>query len=161
MTGLLTHTNHKKLARYSKRWNSKQFIYNLRAFHSTSELSLIFLFLVQNQGRKNFSPESHQRCLLPHRLSQIHTNSTSLGQTPRALWLPAGHASCCGKARRSRHSSPPVKVQIKHTAHTFCYKTRQETNWHNYVQTDTIMLKRKMSGGAYNCYILTIILKLH
>lgn len=78
-------------------------------------------------NRSSFCPSTHrQKCRisppkphhyhhLPHRYSQIHTNLTFHGQTRLAPWLPAGHASCCGRARQSRHSSLPAEVQIKHT----------------------------------------------
>lgn len=69
----------------------------------------------QRQKCRISPPKPHHYHHLPHRYSQIHTNLTFHGQTRLAPWLPAGHASCCGRARRSRHSSPPAEIQIKHT----------------------------------------------
>lgn len=71
-------------------------------------------FFPSTESRVSKSSSDHSRHF-PHRYRPTHINLTSHGQTRLAPWLPAGHASCCGRARQSRHSSPPAKVGIKHT----------------------------------------------
>lgn len=75
-------------------------------------------FQVYRVKNAEFIHQSPITSTTSHTYSQIHTNLTSHGQTRLAPWLPAGHASCCGKARQSRHFSPPAKVEIKIHTHT-------------------------------------------